>query len=333
MMQNNITLSDIAEKLGVSSVTVSKALSGKKGVSDELREKIESLADEMGYVRKDKNDVARKSKVIGVIVAERYLDHSQSFYWRIYQKLSLISNEKKIFTLLEVISKTAETEKNVPNLVRQDNVDGIIILGAFDVGYLRMLKEIVDVPLVSLDSVYEEIAGDAVIADNILGGYEIAGYLLKMGHKKIGFVGTMNVTPSIDERYIGMCKQLSASGISVEYGKNPIVVADRDADGNIGAEGTFKLPDKNIRKEIWQGAFGSDVPLSDDIDFEYLAETFEFSGGEIKNAVLNAVFYGAADGGVVGMKHVMKAVYRELTKLRTVTLTGNYGKYAYMLQD
>ncbi len=46
MMQNNITLSDIAEKLGVSSVTVSKALSGKKGVSDELREKIESLADE-----------------------------------------------------------------------------------------------------------------------------------------------------------------------------------------------------------------------------------------------------------------------------------------------
>ena len=246
MMQNNITLSDIAEKLGVSSVTVSKALSGKKGVSDELREKIESLADEMGYIRKDKNDVARKSKVIGVIVAERYLDHSQSFYWRIYQKLSLISNEKKIFTLLEVISKTAETEKNVPNLVRQDNVDGIIILGAFDVGYLRMLKEVVDVPLISLDSVYEEIAGDAIIADNILGGYEIAGYLLKMGHKKIGFVGTMNVTPSIDERYIGMCKQLSASGISVEYGKNPIVVADRDADGNIGAEGTFKLPEKKL---------------------------------------------------------------------------------------
>ncbi|WP_049945144.1 LacI family DNA-binding transcriptional regulator [Butyrivibrio sp. AC2005] len=244
MMQNNITLSDIAEKLGVSSVTVSKALSGKKGVSNELREKIESLADEMGYVRKDKNDVARKIKVIGVIVAERYLDHSQSFYWRIYQKLSLISNEKKIFTLLEVISKTAETEKNVPNLVRQDNVDGIIILGAFDVGYLRMLKEIVDVPLVSLDSVYEEIAGDAVIADNILGGYEIAGYLLGMGHKNIGFVGTMNVTPSIDERYIGMCKQLSASGFSVDFGKNPIVVGDRDADGNIGAEGTFKLPDK-----------------------------------------------------------------------------------------
>jgi SpoVK/Ycf46/Vps4 family AAA+-type ATPase len=95
----------------------------------------------------------------------------------------------------------------------------------------------------------------------------------------------------------------------------------------------FKLPDKNVRKEIWQGAFGSDVPMSDDIDFEYLAETFEFSGGEIKNTVLNAVFYGAADGGVVGMKHVMKAVYRELTKLRAVTLTGNYGKYAYMLQD
>jgi DNA-binding LacI/PurR family transcriptional regulator len=244
MMQNNITLSDIAEKLGVSSVTVSKALSGKKGVSNELREKIENLADEMGYVRKGKSDSVRKNKVIGVIVAERYLDHSQSYYWRIYQELSLLSNQKKIFTLLEVVNKAAEKEKVTPNLVRQNNADGIIILGAFDVSYLRMLRETVDVPLLSLDSVYEEIAGDAVIADNILGGYEIAGYLLKMGHKKLGFVGTMNVTPSIDGRYIGMCKQLSASGISVEYGKNPIVVEDRDADGNIGAEGTFKLPDK-----------------------------------------------------------------------------------------
>jgi ATP-dependent 26S proteasome regulatory subunit len=93
----------------------------------------------------------------------------------------------------------------------------------------------------------------------------------------------------------------------------------------------FNMPDQSVREGIWREAFADKVPLSEDIDFEYLAETFEISGGEIKNIVLNAVFYGAADGGVVAMKHIMKAVHRELTKGRNVALTGDYGKYAYML--
>ena len=47
-MVKAVKLADIAEKLNVSVVTVSKALSGQKGVSEELREKIKDLADEMG---------------------------------------------------------------------------------------------------------------------------------------------------------------------------------------------------------------------------------------------------------------------------------------------
>ena len=48
-MAKSVKLADIAEKLNVSTVTVSKALSGRKGVSEELREKIRTLAREMGY--------------------------------------------------------------------------------------------------------------------------------------------------------------------------------------------------------------------------------------------------------------------------------------------
>jgi LacI family transcriptional regulator len=48
-MKGNITMRDIAEKLGVSSVTVSKALNDKEGVSDELKKRIKQVADEMGY--------------------------------------------------------------------------------------------------------------------------------------------------------------------------------------------------------------------------------------------------------------------------------------------
>ncbi len=95
----------------------------------------------------------------------------------------------------------------------------------------------------------------------------------------------------------------------------------------------FALPGPKTREGIWREAFGRDVPLDDGIDFEYLAETFEFSGGDIKNIVLNSVFYAASECDKVKMDHIMKAVYRELTKGRNVTLVGNYGKYSYMLRD
>lgn len=48
-MKSNVTMRDIADKLGVSSVTVSKALNDKDGVSEELKERIKTLAGEMGY--------------------------------------------------------------------------------------------------------------------------------------------------------------------------------------------------------------------------------------------------------------------------------------------
>ena len=50
-MAKAVKLADIAKPLGVSVVTVSKALSGQKGVSDEMRAKIVELADKLGYVQ------------------------------------------------------------------------------------------------------------------------------------------------------------------------------------------------------------------------------------------------------------------------------------------
>ena len=86
-MAKTVRLMDIAKKLNVSAVTVSKALSGQKGVSEELRQKIVSLANEMGYKRSEIQsiDVKAESFTIGVIVADRYLGENQSFYWKLYQ--------------------------------------------------------------------------------------------------------------------------------------------------------------------------------------------------------------------------------------------------------
>ena len=90
-MAKAVKLADIAEKVGVSNVTVSKALSGQKGVSEEMREKIQKLADELGYKQPSaarKESIRRQSYNIGVLIQESYLDKYDSFYWQMYQQVS-----------------------------------------------------------------------------------------------------------------------------------------------------------------------------------------------------------------------------------------------------
>ena len=72
-MAKAVKLADIAEIMNVSTVTVSKALSDQKGVSEELREKIKQLAQEMGYKSPTamRMQSAQKSYNIGVLISER----------------------------------------------------------------------------------------------------------------------------------------------------------------------------------------------------------------------------------------------------------------------
>ena len=79
----NVKLKDIAEALDVSTVTVSNALAGRKGVSEEVRNQVVEKAKELGY---DLKKYTNKSQgvTIGVIVSEKYLELGVSFYWSMY---------------------------------------------------------------------------------------------------------------------------------------------------------------------------------------------------------------------------------------------------------
>lgn len=95
----------------------------------------------------------------------------------------------------------------------------------------------------------------------------------------------------------------------------------------------FELPDEATRMEIWKSSFAKEVPLSESIDFEYLAKDFKLSGGSIKNIVLNATFYAAEQDKPVDMAHILKAINRENQKDKRVTFVNDYGQYGYLVTD
>lgn len=241
-MAKAVKLADIGARLGVSTVTVSKALSGQKGVSDEMRKKIIRLADEMGYVKSvsEEKKTVRESFAIGVVVAERYLQENQSYYWMLYQEISIKAIECNCFPVLEVVSFDAEEKEEFPKVVTEKKADGLIILGAFKAEYAKYLIQNAGLPMLNLDTTNGWEYCDCVLSNNMMGGYRMTSYLLELGHERIGFVGTRLATSSIDDRYLGYLKALMEHGI---LWREDWVIDDRSLEnGKIDSILKFTLP-------------------------------------------------------------------------------------------
>ncbi len=241
-MAKAVRLSDIGERLDVSAVTVSKALSGQKGVSEEMRQKIIQVADELGYLKRQKVEPEKKGYNIGVVVAERYLYEGESFYWKLYQELSQIAIARDCYMILEVVNYNYEKSGMMPKIIMERKVDGVIIVGTFDSSYSLYLANNIPVPFLYLDTNGAKDTCDSIVSNNIMGGYRMTNYLFKMGHSKIGFVGTRLTTTSIDERFLGYMKSLMEHGIKL---KEEWIIDDRNRkSGDTYVKEQFVLPDK-----------------------------------------------------------------------------------------
>lgn len=242
-MAKKVKLADIAQRTGVSTVTVSKALTGQKGVSEEMRERIKRLADEMGYVQpsKERRTGPERSYNIGLLVEESYIDKYDSFYLQMYQKVATKAMDAGCFTLMEVIDRQKEGEYTLPRLLREQKVDGIVILGKMPETFLTFLKRQSMLPAVYMDFTDEGQDVDAVVSDSFYGAYQLTNYLFQMGHERIAYVGTLMATSSITDRYLGYVKSMLEHGKKI---REDWVIDDRDtASGYIDEVNFLKLPE------------------------------------------------------------------------------------------
>ena len=241
-MAKAVKLADIAERVGVSTVTVSKALSGQKGVSEEVREKIRSIAEELGYqqpsaARKSQN---HKNFNIGILISERFLVKYESFYWQMYQAVATRATAEECFTILEVIGKAEEESSRMPKLVQERKVDGIIVIGKMMDAYLQHMNTEAGIPVIYLDYYNGREASDSVISNSDYGTYELTYYLYRMGHRKIAYVGTLLAMESITDRYFGYQKALLELGLEQKKGW---VLDDRHIEtGEIDTVNMLQIP-------------------------------------------------------------------------------------------
>ena len=96
----------------------------------------------------------------------------------------------------------------------------------------------------------------------------------------------------------------------------------------------FQFPDPDTREMLWKTTIPKTTPLAEDVDIRFLAERFEFVGGNIKNCILNAAFLAAADPeaeGEVHMKHYLQAIKYEFVKTGKVFTRADFEPYASLV--
>lgn len=95
----------------------------------------------------------------------------------------------------------------------------------------------------------------------------------------------------------------------------------------------FPFPEENQREQIWRNAFPPNAPLAKDLDYRFLAERFKLTGGNIKNTVLTAAFYAAVEASEIQMRHLIRAVKRELQKMGKLCVKADFGQYYELLES
>ncbi|MBP5604759.1 MAG: LacI family DNA-binding transcriptional regulator [Ruminiclostridium sp.] len=238
MIKKSVTMSDIAKEMGVSTVTVSKALGDKDGVGSELREKIKIKAEEMGYHFSNASKLLKEELTysISVVVAKHFIQDASAYYWVIYRYIVELLQKQNYYGILDVVSEDDEATCEIPKTISDKKVDGVIVLGQFSNSFVNALMSF-SVPAVFLDFYSSRNDIDTVIADNFFGSYIITTHLISHGHRKIGFIGSVSATSSIQDRFLGFYKAHIENRIRLNQNW---VIDDRKSDGVGYTE--FELP-------------------------------------------------------------------------------------------
>jgi len=201
-------MEDIAKALNISAISVSRALNDQAGVSPQLKDKIVAKAQELSYTKY--MDLGKLN--ILVLHAKPYIQDNSNFSFKVQgieKCLQRIGADYRV----EFVSEEAQG-KEVPSLnLNRESFQGVIFIGHFSDNYTFMIKEKIknQVYYTGYSSSFD---GDLVWFNFNSGGYKMCEYLIKKGHKNIGFLGSSLVFKN-QEKVLGITTALEAYGLPV----------------------------------------------------------------------------------------------------------------------
>ncbi len=248
------TLKDVAQRAGVTTATVSYALSGKRPISEATKRRVMEAIEELDYVP-DLNARGlsmRDSKLIGVVVPQtepgERLMFQNSFYSEVLGSIEYYARQQGYHIL---ISATDANESYL-TLAKKRNLDGIIVIGMYPDEFYQQMKK-TQIPIVLIDSYCNDHYYHNIRIDDAYGSYLATRYMLECGHTRIAFfAGQMKENGVMKKRLLGY--QQALEEFHVPYQKeyvfegqidytSGIALANRLLDEDLPATGVVAAAD------------------------------------------------------------------------------------------
>lgn len=212
----DVTLKEIAKKLGISITTVSKALKNYPDVSEKTKAAVNELCQKLHYTPNSfaVNLRTKESKTIGLIIPE-VMHH---FFSNIINAIIDEAEKKGYLVIILQSNESLELEKNQIELLINKRVDGILLSLSKESNNDAHIQEVINrkIPLVMFDRIAKLSNCSKVIIDDQKAAFDAVQHLIDKGCKKIAhFRGPLNPQISID-RYIGYKKALEKNNITFD---------------------------------------------------------------------------------------------------------------------
>lgn len=234
-------MNDVAAAAGVSIATVSAFLNGTTNVSPRTVERVEAAIRKTGYKR---NAIARSLKMGKTHTVGLTVPHiTNPFFTQVVSIIQQVFDRAGYAVMLFCTDEQLDNQDDHIRLLLDRMVDGLIVAR---VGDDRKFKELVDgarVPVVLIDRLCQGVNVDSVTLDNRRAVFEAIGYLIELGHRRIGFIsGNVDIS-TIHDRGEGYRDALDAGGLA--FDPKLIELGDfHQDDGYRAAMRLLMLPDR-----------------------------------------------------------------------------------------
>ena len=217
----------LAKELGLSVSTISKAIRDSHEISNETKQRVNALVEELDYVPNPYASSlgSRNSKTIGVVIPEVV----DSFFAKAINGIESVAQEKGYHVLIYLTHESAEREKKILKDFEGGRVDGVLLSVSRETNQYAHIDALIKkgIPLVFFDRVIDEVEASKIVTNDYESAYLATEHLIKNGCRNMLFLSFLNTLSISGKRLEGYKNALLDNGL--KFTDKNIIAFQNDA--------------------------------------------------------------------------------------------------------
>ena len=227
---DSVNLIQLAQHLGLSKSTVSKALKDSHEINIETKKRVKAVAKELNYQPNPYASSLRKHKSKTIAVVLPQVDNN--FLATAIKGIQSIAQERDYHVLLYLTYDDPQKEIAIFNLLKSGRVDGIIISTVSEDDKIQHIEELSEtgLPIVFIDRVCENFNTTKITTDDVDAAFNGIEHLISKGCHRIAYMYVLQHFSIGKRRLEGYLKALNKHSIPVE--ESLILKCNQNYEGN-----------------------------------------------------------------------------------------------------